>query len=138
MKEYSNEEIRVLWKPEKCIHAAECIRGLPDVFCKEKTPWIDMKGAGSEEIIKVIDLCPSGALSYEKLQKESERKGEEPCARIRVTKDGPLLVDGPCSLHGSDGLELAGHGPYALCRCGKSAKKPFCDGTHLKIGFKEK
>ncbi|MDD1749585.1 MAG: CDGSH iron-sulfur domain-containing protein [Methanothrix sp.] len=34
-----------------------------------------------------------------------------------------------------DGRELAGRGPYALCRCGSSGKKPFCDGTHIKIGF---
>ncbi len=137
MKEYSNEEIRVFWKPESCIHAAECIRGLPEVFCKEKTPWIDLKRAGSEEIMKVIDRCPSGALSYEKLGEKASEKLEEPAARIRIIRDGPLMVEGSCSLHAGDGPTLAGQGPYALCRCGRSRKKPFCDGTHLKIGFKD-
>lgn len=58
-------------------------------------------------------------------------------ARIRTLKNGPLLVEG-------DGFEVTdadGNGypvssrPIALCRCGASTKKPFCDGTHASIGF---
>lgn len=137
MKEYSNKEIKVFWNPEKCIHARECVRGLPQVFSRDSTPWINMQGAGSEEIMKVIDRCPSGALTYQKAGSENEVRIDQPCAKINVTKNGPLLVEGGCLLMNSDGKELAGQGPYALCRCGGSGKKPFCDGTHLRVGFED-
>jgi len=56
-------------------------------------------------------------------------------AHIKTTKNGPLLVEGDVALLDSGGKVLAGEGTYALCRCGGSKKKPFCDGTHLQIGF---
>jgi CDGSH-type Zn-finger protein len=52
-------------------------------------------------------------------------------------RNGPLLVEGSCQLIDREGNEVARCGPFALCRCGKSLKKPFCDGTHAKIGFKD-
>jgi uncharacterized Fe-S cluster protein YjdI len=133
MKEYSNDEIVVIWDPEKCIHARECVKGLPQVFNREKTPWVDIRGAGSKEIIKVIDRCPSGALSYKMVKKAGE--SETTYAQIKVMKNGPLLVEGDCALIDSTGKEVARAGHLALCRCGSSGNKPFCDGTHIKIGF---
>ena len=64
MKEYTNGELTVQWNPEKCIHARECVKGLPEVFSHDSKPWINMQGASSEEIKSVIDRCPSGALTY--------------------------------------------------------------------------
>ena len=40
-KEYSNGELTVVWKPDLCIHAAECVKGLPQVFDPNKKPWVD-------------------------------------------------------------------------------------------------
>ncbi|MGA9097664.1 MAG: (4Fe-4S)-binding protein [Methanotrichaceae archaeon] len=130
MKEYTNSEITVYWDPDKCIHSRKCVNGLPQVFDRNKKPWINMQGSDSEEIMKVIDRCPSGALSY----KKSETI-QKPSAEIKVTKNGPLLVKGNCVLIDCDDNEIASCGPFALCRCGGSKKKPFCDGTHSKIGF---
>ena len=56
---------------------------------------------------------------------------------IKTNKNGPLIVDGPVRLIDADGKEypgLAGR-KIALCRCGASTNKPFCDGTHSKVGF---
>jgi uncharacterized Fe-S cluster protein YjdI len=133
MKEYSNGEIVVIWEPEKCVHARECVKGMPQVFDREKTPWVDIRGAGSKEIMEVIDRCPSGALSYKMVKKAGE--SEASCAQIKVMKNGPLLVEGDCTLIDSTGKEEARAGHFALCRCGSSGNKPFCDGTHIKIGF---
>ena len=130
MKEYSNQEIVVCWQPEKCIHARECVKGLPQVFNHDRKPWIDMKGAGTEEIMKVIDRCPSGALSY-----RGSGQCETCSVKINIVKNGPLLVKGDSLLVDSEGKEESVKGPIALCRCGGSQKKPFCDGTHSKIGF---
>ena len=77
MKEYTNQEIKVLWDPEKCIHARECVKGLPEVFCRDSTPWINMNGASSEEIMKIVDRCPSGALTYEKVGSENEKTADQ-------------------------------------------------------------
>ena len=63
----------------------------------------------------------------------SERAGE---ARITPYRDGPLLVRGPFLLTDQDGNEIAtGRETVALCRCGKSRTRPFCDGTHRLIRF---
>jgi CDGSH-type Zn-finger protein len=57
--------------------------------------------------------------------------------KIQVMKDGPLLISGKVSLTGVDGAQVElQQEPVALCRCGHSAKKPFCDGSHKKANFK--
>ena len=56
---------------------------------------------------------------------------------IRVINNGPLRIEGEFCLNAHDGAEfgLAGRNAISLCRCGHSANKPFCDGTHNKHGF---
>ena len=57
--------------------------------------------------------------------------------KITVTENGPLSVRGPFTLVDQDGNEydISGRKRVTLCRCGASATKPFCDGTHTRIGF---
>jgi len=56
---------------------------------------------------------------------------------ITPYRDGPLLVRGPVQLTWADGSPIDHrHDPVALCRCGKSKLRPFCDGTHKLIGFR--
>ena len=58
-------------------------------------------------------------------------------ATIVPYEDGPLIVRGDFDLRTPEGASIdAGRGTIALCRCGKSARKPFCDGTHKLIGFR--
>jgi CDGSH-type Zn-finger protein len=58
-------------------------------------------------------------------------------ARITAYRDGPFLVRGPVQLTDQDGNEIAiGRETVALCRCGKSRIRPFCDGTHKLVRFK--
>ena len=57
--------------------------------------------------------------------------------KITVKKNGPLLVSGEVELRDHEGnLVPADKQPFALCRCGASEDKPFCDGAHSKIAFK--
>jgi CDGSH-type Zn-finger protein len=58
-----------------------------------------------------------------------------PEVTIEVTKNGPLIVNGPVELKDAEGKLYPVKERYALCRCGGSTTKPFCDGTHSKIGF---
>ena len=55
--------------------------------------------------------------------------------KITVSKNGPYRVEGPIALFYENTAIATGSGPVFLCRCGASSKKPFCDGTHSKIGF---
>ncbi|MEV4544516.1 CDGSH iron-sulfur domain-containing protein [Micromonospora echinaurantiaca] len=66
-----------------------------------------------------------------------EDQDTPPAATITPYQDGPLLVRGDFALVTPDGRTIdARRGTVALCRCGKSALKPFCDGTHKAIGFR--
>jgi CDGSH-type Zn-finger protein len=57
--------------------------------------------------------------------------------KITALDNGPYLVKGPILLLDAEGNEFqAERATVALCRCGESAKKPFCDGTHAKVGFR--
>jgi CDGSH-type Zn-finger protein len=57
-------------------------------------------------------------------------------AEITPYRDGPLIVRGPFTLRDQDGNVIeAGRETIALCRCGKSRIRPFCDGTHKRIRF---
>jgi uncharacterized Fe-S cluster protein YjdI len=144
-REYSNDEITVYWKPGKCIHVTTCYKELIDVFNPRKRPWINMKGAPTEEIIRVVNLCPTEALSFkwndgrEGIDKPKEKEKEEiiteNVTEIKVLKDGPLIVKGNFKIIGAEGNELRQMKMASFCRCGKSKKMPFCDGSHRKTGF---
>ena len=64
VKEYSNDEITIVWKQGLCIHAAECLKALPQVYNPQERPWIKIENAATEELKNQIGKCPSGALSY--------------------------------------------------------------------------
>lgn len=66
VKTYETESIKIDWRQDVCKHAGECVRGLPGVFNVNKRPWISPQNATTEEIINVIDRCPSKALTYQK------------------------------------------------------------------------
>ena len=134
-KTYSNEDITVIWTPDVCIHSTRCWKASLAVFNPKRRPWIDMNGGTTDEIIKIVDNCPSGALSYERNDNMNERKEQTRQATVLVSKGGPYLVKGKFVFVGTDGKEEIKEGSVALCRCGGSNNKPFCDGTHRKIGF---
>jgi uncharacterized Fe-S cluster protein YjdI len=143
VKEYSNGEVKVYWQSELCIHSANCLIELPGVFNTRKKPWININGGTSAEIMKTIDTCPSRALLYLKNPKYKVRKRRKTkkktakFARIQVLNNGPILVTGNYIIRDARKKKIRIDGEVAaLCRCGGSKKKPFCDGNHLAIGFK--
>ena len=68
-KEYSNDELTIIWQPELCQHAGICVKMLPEVYNPKERPWIKIENATTEELMAQIKQCPSGALSY-KLKKK--------------------------------------------------------------------
>lgn len=118
-----------------CAHAGHCTDGLNSVFRYKSEPWIDPAGDAVEAIIETIRRCPSGALSYTLDGVEGADQEREPA--ITVTKDGPYAVTGGVGLLEPSWAQGASTEHYTLCRCGGSKNKPFCDGTHWSIGFKD-
>ena len=111
-----------------------CTDKLREVFKLGVEPWIDPNGAQADEIIRVVSLCPSGALSYSMPgSAEAAKHPEKP--GITVEKDRPYHVRG-LQLVAGDGEAYDSRERQALCRCGGSRNKPFCDGTHWYMGFK--
>lgn len=64
-KVYEGRSITVTFEARRCLHAAECVNGLPEVFDTAKRPWIRPDGAEAERLAEVVRRCPSGALRYE-------------------------------------------------------------------------
>lgn len=66
-KTYATDGLNIIWKPDLCQHAGVCVRTLPDVYRPKEKPWIRPENASVEELMAQIGRCPSGALSYEKI-----------------------------------------------------------------------
>lgn len=134
-RSYSGAGITVTYDARRCIHAAECVHGLPEVFDPERRPWIDPDGADPERVAAVVRACPTGALAFE------PAPGVEPEAppernTVTVAADGPLYLRGDLVLDDGAG-ETVREIRAALCRCGASQNKPFCDNSHQGAGFAE-
>ena len=117
-----------------CAHAGFCTDRLASVFRMGQEPWIDADGAAVEEIIAAVERCPSGAITC-----TVEDNLHQPAAgspEIRVVKNGPYRV-GAVALNGHAFGEGVTQGRYTLCRCGASKNKPFCDGSHWDIDFRD-
>ncbi|NNE97809.1 MAG: hypothetical protein HKN25_02180 [Pyrinomonadaceae bacterium] len=134
--EYSSDEITVIWKPDICIHSAECVKGLPHVFKPKDNPWVQIEKATPEEIREAIDRCPSGALSYRVENPETPEPEDSNRIRVKATKNGPFIISGDVEIEDRDGNVRPCPGKTtALCRCGASRNKPFCDGSHTGVKF---
>ena len=133
-KEYSKGDLTVVWKPDICIHAGECVKRLPEVYKPKEKPWINLENANNEALIRQINSCPSGALSYY-INEEKIKEIEQESVNAIVFENGPLVINGTLNVTGSDGKEEVRQKSTAFCRCGASGNKPYCDGSHKNIDF---
>lgn len=127
-KKYQKEDLTIVWKPELCIHAEKCWHGLGEVFKPSEKPWIQPEGADKNAIIEQIKNCPSGALSF--LIENQPTNMEDTKTKISIIPNGPVMVQATCEITLANGEKVSKENRVALCRCGLSNNKPFCDGTH--------
>lgn len=142
---YTGKEVTILWKPHLCTHSKKCWQHLPLVFKPGERPWIHPDGAERERIIDQVRQCPSGALSIATEanaamatpagNSDGYTNSSPPPASVEVTANGPLLVTGTIEVKHADGRVELKEERCALCRCGASGNKPWCDGSHRKSGF---
>jgi uncharacterized Fe-S cluster protein YjdI len=131
---YEGAGIRVLWDASRCIHVGSCLRVLPAVFDVRSRPWVDLEGAAADEVAAAVRTCPTGALRYQGLGDLPDEVPDEPVS-LEVRPNGPLYVRGQVRITRPGGGVIADEYRVALCRCGASQNKPFCDNSHRLIGF---
>ena len=133
---YKGKNIDVQWNGRLCIHIGECGYSAGDLFVGGRDPWCMPDLVSDEEVKDVVKRCPSGALTYDD-KKESANEKPASCNTVQVVYNGPLYIQG--ELHIDKAADDMPGVSYraALCRCGHSQNKPFCDNSHLKAGFED-
>lgn len=115
---------------DRCVHSRNCVLDHPDVFVPNvEGEWIHPDAASADEVARVAKNCPSGAIRYER-HDGGAQEAPPIVNTVRVRENGPLAFNAPLHIRGvADGLRAT------LCRCGASARKPWCDGSHASTGF---
>jgi CDGSH-type Zn-finger protein/uncharacterized Fe-S cluster protein YjdI len=124
-------EVTVIFDGARCVHSRNCVLGHPEVFVPNvQGDWIFPDAAPADVVVGIGLNCPSGAIRV--LRQAGMGSDVAPVVNtLRVRENGPLALEAPMTLQGQ-ALDT----PRAtLCRCGASARKPFCDGSHAKAGF---
>jgi uncharacterized Fe-S cluster protein YjdI/CDGSH-type Zn-finger protein len=142
-RDYPADGITVHWDSDLCIHSRVCASTLPTVFRPGERPWVTPDAVAVDELAAAIDACPSRALRYTRTSGEAARgresnddaEAEAPAVTVTPTPNGPLEVLGQITVMRADGTVLRETKRSYLCRCGHSANKPFCDGSHSREHF---
>ena len=132
---YEGKEVTVYYNRLLCSHAAECGSRQKAAFDSSRKPWIVPDNAAAQDIIEVVKCCPSGALRYS-LPGEAPQHVLSEAPGVTVEENGPYRVVG-VPLASARLASGASAQKYVLCRCGASKNKPYCDGSHVDIGWKD-
>lgn len=134
-RRYEGKRITIHDNRTICSHAKECVNRLPAVFRFGERPWIHPDAAEVDEIIAVVKRCPSGALSYSIDDVQARELEREPS--LHIVENGPYNVTGGIAFVCDGDVQPPTKEHYSICRCGVSKNKPFCDGSHVDINFKD-
>jgi CDGSH-type Zn-finger protein/uncharacterized Fe-S cluster protein YjdI len=124
----------IYFDAKRCIHSRHCVLGEPEVFrANREGDWIFPDNATAERVNHVALNCVSGAIRFER-HDGGENEVAPKVNQIRMREDGPLAVNAAITLVSADGAAQS-EVRVTLCRCGKSKNKPFCDKSHVDVGF---
>ncbi len=133
---YSGAKATITYDVPRCIHAAECVHGLSEVFDPNRKPWIDPDRAEPEQLLPVVASCPTGALHLEAKDDSPAESVPEQNA-VTIDPNGPLYFRGEGEVLTNQDVVLLADTRIALCRCGGSQNKPLCDGQHTHVKFED-
>ncbi|WP_107484196.1 (4Fe-4S)-binding protein, partial [Streptomyces sp. NRRL B-24572] len=125
LKEYEGEGITVTFEPRRCLHAAECVHGLPEVFDLSRRPWVLPDAAEPDRVAEVVRRCPSGALQYHHRPEDAAPEPPDSPTTVRRTPAGQLVIRGDLVVTGAYGDRHETR--VMLCGCGASGNQPYCD-----------
>ncbi|MBK1644655.1 hypothetical protein CKO25_08325 [Thiocapsa imhoffii] len=131
--DFAGREIDVHFDGRLCIHIGECGYAKGDLFVGGREPWCDPDAATTAEVREIVERCPSGALTYQDKSGVPETAPAENVAM--VASNGPLYLTGDLDIQGAAEDMPGVRFRAALCRCGASQNKPFCDNSHVEAGF---
>ncbi len=121
---------------KRCIHSRQCVLGAPAAFkANVQGPWLDADGVPVEHLVAIAEQCPSGAITYERLD-GGPQESAPPINVARLRENGPVAIHAQITIEGLSPAQ--GNGKMfraVLCRCGASKNKPFCDSSHIAAGF---
>lgn len=126
-REFAGEAIVLTDDESLCEHASFCVAG-------EGSAWRAARKGDAERVRHDVACCPSGRLEAREPDGSGPIEPDLP-EEVAVVDDGPLWVRGGIPIVAADGFEYEVRNRVTLCRCGASANKPFCDGSHEEIGF---
>ena len=131
LKTYSGESVDVTWDGALCIHIGECGRAEGALFESGRDPWCSPDVTGAEDVVDVVLRCPTGSLTYAR-KDGGEAETADATNTVLVSNHGPLYLRGDLAIGGAPEDAPGVRFRAALCRCGESANKPFCDNAHEK------
>jgi CDGSH-type Zn-finger protein len=134
--DYAGTGVTVHYNRLLCASSERCSTNLPGVFRRGESPWIQPDRESVEAVVALIRTCPSGALRYTIAGAAGPGPGPFAEPAIRIIQNGPYEVTG-IPLATQDWCAGANPSRYTLCRCGASRNKPFCDGSHWAVNFKD-
>ncbi|HYM43857.1 MAG TPA: ferritin-like domain-containing protein [Steroidobacteraceae bacterium] len=124
------EKLELSFEARRCIHSRFCVTGAPQVFLANvQGPWIHPDAMPVERLVEVAHACPSGAIRYRRLDGAPDEVAP-PVNLATVREAGPYAFRAQLTIDGAAAGFRA-----TLCRCGASQNKPYCDGSHHKVGF---
>jgi len=131
---YRSATAAVTWDQDLCIHVAECGRAGKALFVAGRDPWCDPESVDDEMVRDVVSRCPTGALAVTFAGAIADEAA--PAANtVTVANNGPLYVTGDLDIDAAPERAPALAVRAALCRCGRSKNKPYCDNSHLDPAF---
>ncbi|MES9994116.1 MAG: CDGSH iron-sulfur domain-containing protein [Candidatus Thiodiazotropha sp.] len=126
---YPGKQIDVEWDGRLCIHIGECGYAKGELFVAGRDPWCQPDLSSPAEVKEIVERCPSGALVYR--NKDGQITEAAPSENtLTVTYQGPYFVKGDLVIEQSPDDMPGTEFRAALCRCGLSKNKPFCDNSH--------
>ncbi len=131
---YEGKAVTVTYDSRLCIHSEECVRALPGVFDPARRRWIRPDAADPDQVVAAVARCPTGALRARGLE-DAPAVAPPHEVVVTVSADGPLLLRGPIRIVNAAGETIAWADAAAHSRCGGTGNPPFCDGSHVRIGF---
>lgn len=132
MEVVKGREVTITFDASRCVHSRNCVLSHPEVFVPNvKGEWIHPDAARADVVLALGVNCPSGAIRVARNDGAASSDEAPVVNLLRLRENGPLTFEAPLLVRGQP--EPA---PRAtLCRCGASANKPYCDGSHVAAGF---
>ena len=132
-KSYQGQGLVMKDDKSLCVHAGFCVTEKTEVWeLVDQAP----DPTARAQLIDMIRKCPSGRLEYTDGTHDAPEE-EELSQEVGIVEDGPLFVRGRIVVESASGQSYEVRNRVTLCRCGASKNKPFCDGMHAEVGFRD-